>query len=281
MRRKGELWKRNPDDPERYARATTAYEEGAKVLIDALAQMDPNKRGYEATRHWEMQNELASIYCDWGWMTWQAGGLSAAYDLYQQSVKTQTEALNFARTRKYIFQTADSLDDLAQAKGDLSYLLARNNQLEESQKWRVEAKQHLAEVMNDIVPASQHLGGDSMSSDLIADVRSESYWQCLGKAHLWLGIWGARDLELKLASEQIAPAVFEDFMKSETYFAAYSGATSAFLQRTESYIAHFLELRLLQPSAIQGYIQAFQTQYKVQLSGLSQLVDNVLGYYDW
>jgi hypothetical protein len=271
-RKLGERWKRElePDlsEAERFFQTGKDYLEKAKEIFTLQVK--------EPIRLWEAWNELGSLYCDWGWLAWKGqGNLQSARDHYEESLQAQKKALELARQTQLEFQEIDSLDDLAQAGADLSFLLLKMDKAQEAALARRDAEASLTGVQTKIRPGFSLRPGVGFQE---APPQGEFPWLVLGKVHLWRGVWLFRDVEEGLKSLEVLPDAFDSLLTAMTYFQRFE-PSSYMRERTIGYFSGYARQHQAQLSneLIQQRIDDFAERYAVDMHTLEETLADVLG----
>jgi len=233
----------------------------------------------EPLRLWEAYNELGSLYCDWGWLARQAKeDAVTALEYYTASVQHQEKALAVAEEHHFLFQLADSLDDLAQAFGDQSFLLLSMGQEDEARECRAQAEAHLERIETLIPEAFKLIAGQGFGD---APEPGEAYWLSLGKVHFWRGVWAFRDLEANnvVAKERDATVerAMAELIEAIAYFQHYDESRSYQLQRTIRYITDFVQEQQIPANQLRDRIDSYARMYALNLAVLHEAVDDMLG----
>lgn len=232
----------------------------------------------EPLRLWEAYNELGSLYCDWGWLARQKRGEDVALEHYATSVGYQREALSVAEEQHFLFQQADSLDDLAQAFGDQSFLLLSMKEQSAAHESRSQAASYLDSVEQLIPEAFKLVPGIGFGDALEP---GEAYWLSLGKVHFWRGVWSFRDLaadRLTTAErEHKATLATTELFEAIAYFQRYDDSRSYLLQRTTRYITDFVQQERIPTQQLHKQIRAYAQTYLLNLRVLHEAIDDMLG----
>lgn len=270
-RKLGESWKRDlePDfvKIESFFTAGKDHLEKASKIFTHQVQ--------EPIRLWEAWNEMGSLYCDWGWLVWKGQDKpELARDYYKESIKVQRQALAQARKTDLEFQEIDSLDDLAQAGADLSFLLRDIGEKQAADDARKEAEAYLTEISKTYPDFSLR----SSAGFKGAPPQGEFPWLALGKVHLWQGLWLFRDIERGVKSPEVLPEAFDSLLKAMAYFQRFE-PSSYMRERTISNFSMYARQNQshLSNQEIQKLINKFADKYHVDMHVLKETLTDVLG----
>ncbi len=272
-RKQGNLWK---DGLALHSEeeAVDLLEKGENILVTAETSLNEQSSPLD---QWEIANELGSLYCDWAWLYLHLGNRTAASTCYQRSIKYQKQALKVVRDRKMWFQTIDSLDDLAQARGDFAFLLLAEGHAGEGRNMLKEAMENLDEIEQDV---PRNYKGESGASGPQED--GAPYWLALGKVFLWRGVWHFRLLahEQRMSLEKYETEIVEatqNLLVSLMYFKNY-GENVEQNKRTFRYLSHFMDE--INPSYewMDTQITNVEQKYNVKLTSIRTRMQNKLGF---
>jgi tetratricopeptide (TPR) repeat protein len=252
----------------------------------------------EPLRKWETLNELGSLFCDWAWLTWRNGDIEhsisnyeLALEQYQQSINYQKQAVTLATENKWLFQKADSLDDLAQAYGDQSFLLLQMyndalvsgntenaNRLATAVEQSRQEAERLVDKIQDEIPQFYTIRHGKGFQKKVQ--KGEAHLLNLGKVFLWRGVWNCRDVLMKSLSpeqqEQMIRLGTEQMCLAVTYFQRYWPNTFA-QYRTVKYLITFLSDLGRDRMWAREQIQAIEVKYKIKLDSLNPVITDLLG----
>lgn len=275
-RKLGDQWKRGrytPEEAEAYFRKAQEYLQEAVDIF--------SKRITEPIRLWEAYNELGSLFCDWGWLTYHRPDSSnpvAALEQYQQSISYQQQALEIALKRDLQFQTIDSYDDLAQVHGDQTFLFFYMGKEKEANESRAKAETYLQNIEQSIPPDFYLVPGEGFRETTEA---GEAYWLSLSKAYLWRGIWAFRDL---LEAERIPEQRQEFTLQQATQYLLFSFAysrrfwpASYALKHTLNYFSDFLQRAGVSAEWAHTQTERLAGEYNLDFQMISDTIDNRLG----
>jgi tetratricopeptide (TPR) repeat protein len=274
LRQLGNHWKLGEaiyavNESERFFRESVEYLSRARQIFTEVK---------EPLRLWDANNELGSLYCDWGWFAQQKKEVTAALEHYATSIQYQKEALAIAEEHHFLFQKADSLDDLAQAFGDQSFLLLNTGQPEAARESRSQAVSYL-DMVEKLIPEAFKLVPDIGFGD--APEPGEAYWLSLGKVHFWQGVWSFRDLaadRVTSAERELKAAMATtELIEAVAYFQRYDDSRSYLLQRTIRYITDFVQQERIPAQQLHKQIDAYAQTYLLNLRVLHEAIDDMLG----
>lgn len=275
LRKRGDQWKSvktyySPEKAEEsFQEATRHLERAVRIFSEQLS---------EPIRLWEAYNELGSLYCDWGWLARRTRvGWQTALEHYERSVEYQNRALTTARSRGLEFQIADSLDDLAQAYGDQSFLLFEMGRQDAAKESRANAETCLNQAEQMIPQGFKLTPGEGF---VAAPEPGEAYWLSLGKAHLWRGIWAFRDLEHGTVPDRQREHVLQratwHLIVAVAYFQRYWPA-SYLLERTLKYFSGFLQAQHVSAEWAHEQVVIVTDEFQLDLKVLEETIDDMLG----
>jgi len=277
LRKRGEQWKLGVYT---HAEAEHFFQEGVNYLQRARKTFSGQIP--EPIRLWEANNELGSLYCDWGWLSQKRneGQLAKAeqvLDQYAQSIRYQQEALHTAKSHNLQFQIAESLDDLAQVHGDRGFLLEDIGRQDEAKEDNKIANAYLEEVVRDLIPEEFRLSKGKGFSD--APEAGECYWLFLGKAHLQYGIWTFRQIErMKPNESQLREQWIEGiryFSFAAAYFQRYWPQSFALNSTIRAFASRLEEASVPSELAL-SVIQDVSRTYVVDLGLLLEAVGDII-----
>ncbi len=280
LRRRGEQWK-DVYDPLPPERAREYYEQAANFLSQARGTFTPSTSASavdEPLRRWEANNELGSLYTDWGWLDQQAHeNTSAALEHYDRSIAFQDEALEIAQHRAFALHQADSFEDLAQVYGDRSVLLGRMpGRAEDARANRQRADDYMT-AAEKLIPDDYRLKPGSGFAQHEAPI--DLYARSLGRIHLWRGIWAARDLEFSLLPakelEEARKQAADNIMLAFAYFQQYARQASE-VERARQYFIKFLMVSGVTGEWAEDRVRQVENQYKINLRGLASVIPDIL-----
>lgn len=267
-RKKGNEWKLDVMTIEEAEEAFTHAEDYLLQAVDLFTHFS------EPIRQWEANNELGSLYGDWAWLYHQKDKFNQALRYYKDAIRFQERAIKVAREHDLSFQLADSSDDLAEIKGDMSRLLQSNGRIDKAQQARSEAETLLYDIIRVQVPDEFKLTpgqGFTAATEL-----GEAYWLSLGKANLWLGVWRFRDVvESNMADTDEQETALQDASRhlilAIAYFQRYN-PTSYDLERTLGYLSRYWQqIDRSNPWAWE-LLKRIETEYALDLHIIHDLI---------
>ena len=273
LRRRGDQWKVDVyplnEAAKDFQEAVQYFERAVNIFSTQVS---------EPVRLWEAYNELGSLYCDWGFLTWERRiSNKVALEQYERSINYQREALKIAQERELQSQTLDSLDDLAQVIGDRSFLLLRMRKLKKARQSRVEAESLLDQIWR-MVPMPFHLTpGQGFRQEAEA---GEIYWRVLGKAHQWWGRWAFRDLQIGVVPDQKREKMFQEATRNlilaAAYFQRFWPASFA-LEQALGIFGDSQQMAGVSSDWTREQVRAVATEYRINLDIVEQAVSDMLG----
>ncbi len=239
-----------------------------------------SKGALEPLQLWEANNELGSLYCDWGWlMKNQNKKDSMVLEQYQKSMNYQEEAYNIAKTHKLSFQIIDSLDDLAQIYADQSFLLHDMGSFKEARKSMNIASSYLNKISN-LIPLQYYIKEGIGFSHAVTPEHGEAYWLALGKMSLQRGIWLFEKIKRghKLSAIQRENSIREGiahFALSTAYFQEYWPQSHAFHDGLNACAKRLQGIGVSVDFALH-IVEVTEELFRVGLYPLSKAIEDVL-----
>jgi len=276
-RQQGELWKIEIYSPQE---SEGIFEEAERYLQRAAEIF---RRVEEPMRLWEAQNELGSLYCDWGNLLRYQGRKKVARERYNKAIKYLEKSVSLAKKHGWQPQWLDSLDDLAQVYADLGNL--------------PKAREYLDEILASI-PDEYKLPCDGSEESEVAGFQEisepvEEYWLALGKLHLQKAIWAFRrtgredfkPLEALipfdecegLDTDALLQKAARHYALAFAYFTKYSPKHPRNKVTSKSFYRRISPLKRERLERIREIIEGVHNEYGVDLTDLVEVVDDVLG----
>lgn len=273
LRKKGDLWKKGKYS---FAEAAGYYQEAVTYLEQAKRIF--SEQVVEPARLWEASNELGSVYCDWGWLAGKSKQWEQARDHYVTSIDYQRKALKTAEGAELDFQIADSHDDLAQAHGDQALVLIEMGHEDEAKRSLDRAKELIRRVIEDLIPADYRLKPGAGFREMPG--AGAAFLQSLGKAYLWLGVWGFRfdapEIVGNMNEEARHREAAANLIRSAAYFHRFAAGSFA-EYRSVKYVSGFASDFSKSREWSDERIREIEELYDVNLDFLHDHIAEALG----